>query len=94
MKALLDEARSDKLCALYVLAVTTGMRQGEILGLQWKDLDLNTATLKVNRSVYNGVVSPPKTTAGRRTTSIQTGGSSTQSSRYAAGAAVYIRMGF
>lgn len=43
------------------------MRQGELLGLQWKDIDLESGTLRVNRSVYEGVVSPPKTNAGRRT---------------------------
>ena len=37
MRSLLDAARGDKLEALYVLAITTGMRQGELLGLQWKD---------------------------------------------------------
>ena len=66
-RALLNAARGDKLEALYVLAVTTGMRQGELLGLQWKDVDLEGGTLKVNRSVYEGVVSSPKTRAGRRT---------------------------
>jgi integrase len=67
MRALLDAARGDNLEALYVLAITTGMRQGELLGLQWQDLDLDAGTLRVNRSVYDGVISPPKTTAGRRT---------------------------
>jgi integrase len=47
--------------------MTTGMRQGELLGLQWKDIDLESGTLRVNRSVYEGVVSSPKTIAGRRT---------------------------
>jgi integrase len=47
--------------------VTTGTRQGEILGLQWRDVDLETGTLRVNRSTYNGIASSPKTTAGRRT---------------------------
>lgn len=67
IRALLTAARGDKLEALYVLACTTGMRQGEILGLQWRDLDLEGGTLRVDRSVYNGAVSPPKTAAGRRT---------------------------
>jgi integrase len=43
------------------------MRQGELLGLMWKDIDLDAGTLKVNRSVYDGLISPPKTSAGRRT---------------------------
>jgi integrase len=67
MKALLEAARGDKLYALYVLACTTGMRQGELLGLQWKDVDFEAGTLRVQRSVYDGVISPPKTAAGRRT---------------------------
>lgn len=67
IKTLLDAARDDKLYALYVLAVTTGARSGELLGLQWKDVDLEEGKLTINRSVYNGVVSPPKTTSGRRT---------------------------
>ncbi len=66
-QSLLDAARGDKLEALYILAVTTGMRQGELLGLQWKDVDLEGGTIKVNQSVYEGVVSPPKTSAARRT---------------------------
>lgn len=65
-KALLDAAKDDKLYALYALAVTTGMRQGELIGLQWKDIDPTAGTLRVNRSVYNGVISPPKTIAGHR----------------------------
>jgi integrase len=67
LRALLEVARDDKLHALYVLAITTGMRQGELLGLLWKDIDLEAGTLKVSRSVYEGIVSPPKTNAGRRT---------------------------
>jgi integrase len=67
LRTLLDASRSDKLHALYVLAITTGMRQGELLGLQWKDLDLDAGTLRVNRSVYEGVINPPKTNPGRRT---------------------------
>ncbi len=67
MRSLLDAARGDRLHALYVLAITTGMRQSELIGLQWRDLDLDGGTLRVNRSVYEGTVSPPKTSAGRRT---------------------------
>ena len=55
---LLKAARGDGLHALYVLAVTTGMRNGELLVLQWKDVDLEDRTLLVRRTVFNGVVSP------------------------------------
>jgi integrase len=67
LRTLLDAAKGDKLEALYVLAITTGMRQGELLGLQWKDIDLDAGTLRVNRSVYDGEIHPPKTEAGNRT---------------------------
>jgi integrase len=66
-RALLEAAKGDALHAFYVLAVTTGMRNGELLGLQWRDVDLDASTLQVRRTVFNGVVSPPKTAAGNRT---------------------------
>jgi integrase len=66
-RALLEAAKSDPLRAFYVLAVTTGMRNVELLGLQWRDVDLDAGTLRVRRTVFNGAVSPPKTAAGNRT---------------------------
>jgi hypothetical protein len=45
----LRTARSNRLYALYVLAVTTGLRQGELLGLQWTDLNLKAGRLSVNQ---------------------------------------------
>ena len=46
LRTLLDASRGDTLHALYVLAITTGMRQGEIIGLQWRDVDLDGGTLR------------------------------------------------
>ncbi len=66
VRKLMDAVRGNKLEALYVLAVNTGMRQGELLGLQWKDVDLASGTLRVNRTIFGGVVSPPKTAKSRR----------------------------
>ena len=51
VRALLDAARGDRLEALCVLAVATGMRQGELLGLQWGDVDLGAGTLAVRRQL-------------------------------------------
>jgi len=34
-----------------VIAMNTGMRISEILGLQWKDMDFEQATLTIQRSV-------------------------------------------
>jgi integrase len=66
VRRLMEAARGNKLEALYVLAVNTGMRQGELLGLQWRDVDLDSGTLRVNRTIFGGVVSPPKTARSRR----------------------------
>ena len=71
---LLKAALSDRLYGVYVLALTCGLRQGEILGLRWADVDLNGAVLHVRQQVYRmageWVFSEPKTAAGRRTVSL------------------------
>lgn len=41
----------DRFEALYVLAITAGLREGEMLGLKWEDLDLNAGTLSVRRTL-------------------------------------------
>lgn len=70
---LLSEARGERFEALYVLAVHTGLRQGELLGLRWDDVDLGSGTLRVVRQLQNvrdgsGLVfSPLKNGKGRRT---------------------------
>ena len=70
-RRFLEAARSDKLEALYVLAVTTGMRQGELLALKWQDADLENATISVRRTLTrNGgrlLLGEPKTKNSRRT---------------------------
>jgi integrase len=70
-RALLEAAQRDRLEALYVLAVTTGMRQGELLGLRWEDVDFEAETLQVRRTLFTRAgrgfsFSPPKTSKGRR----------------------------
>jgi integrase len=45
--ALLDAAKGHRLEALFTLAVYLGMRQGELLGLLWKNVDLNRGTIRV-----------------------------------------------
>lgn len=50
-RQFLDAARADRLHALYVLALRTGLRKGELLGLHWDDLDLNTGTVAICRSL-------------------------------------------
>lgn len=50
-KALLSAARGDRLEALYVLALTTGARKGELLALKWADLDLGRGLMRVRRGL-------------------------------------------
>ncbi len=65
---MLSAARGDRLEALYVLAIHTGLRRSEILGLRWADVDLDAGTLSVQRSLERGgAFNPPKRNKSRRT---------------------------
>jgi integrase len=48
----LDTVRRDRLEALYILDLTTGMRQGELLALKWQDVDLAASTLRITATLY------------------------------------------
>jgi integrase len=50
-RSFLKTVRGDRLEALYVLAITTGMRQGELLGLRWRDVDLERRRLQLVRQL-------------------------------------------
>lgn len=69
--ALLDTARGDRLEALYILALTTGLREGELLGLRWQDVDLEGDTLcvrqQLSRTKKDGLCfTTPKSPKSRR----------------------------
>jgi integrase len=72
-RRLLAAARGNRLEALYVLAIHTGMRRGELLGLKWGNVDLENATVRVRRTLTrtdNGrrlALGEPKTKNSRRT---------------------------
>jgi integrase len=69
-RTLLDATRGDRLEALYILALSTGLRQGELLALRWEDVELEDAVLRVRRTLtrIGGKVGvgPPKTSKSRR----------------------------
>ena len=46
-----DVANADPLGALYVTAVTTGMRQGELFAVRWADVDLKAGAIQVRRRI-------------------------------------------
>jgi len=52
---------------MVLIAVLTGLRIGEIIGLRWEDVDLDRNELRVQQSVYRGSVGSPKTKGSRRT---------------------------
>lgn len=59
--------------ALYLVAVHTGLRQGELLGLKWTDVDLDAGTISVQRSLdADGTFNPPKRAKSRRTVRLTT----------------------
>jgi len=67
----LDFARGHKDYPIIYTALYTGMRQGELLGLHWDDVDITRGVLKVQRTAqwvtgYGRIEKPPKTEAGRR----------------------------
>jgi integrase len=77
---VLDAAQGQKLLAtvaghqweaLYYIALLLGLREGELLGLRWQDVDFDRRTLRVAQTVQRIgkqlVVAPPKTAGSQRT---------------------------
>lgn len=71
VRKLLEAAGDDHLEALWVLAVHTGMRQGELLALKWTDVDLEAGKVSVRRTLTREgghyTLGEPKTKKSRRT---------------------------
>jgi integrase len=74
VRDLLDRLKGHRLFMLAALALATGMRRNEALGLRWRDLDLDAGRLTIEQALEqaNGIVrtKSPKTRAGRRTISL------------------------
>lgn len=70
VRTFLAATRSDPWAVLWRLAIITGLRRGELLGLRWHDVDLDAALLQVRwtRTLVGDhvVVGPPKTHRSRR----------------------------
>ncbi|RJX23248.1 MAG: site-specific integrase [Ammonifex sp.] len=74
----LSAVQEDRLYALFVLALTTGLRRGELLSLRWQDVDLNKRTVTVRYTLARAkqeegptktalIFKEPKTAKSRRT---------------------------
>jgi integrase len=70
LRAFLHHIQGDELYACFWLAANTGMRRGEVLGLRWRDVNLDSARLAVAQTLVGSAsrtyLSPPKTDRGRR----------------------------
>jgi integrase len=65
IKALIDSLALRER-TLFLLAASTGLRQSEIFGLKWGDLDFEQGTMSVTRSIVCGVVGPCKTESSQK----------------------------
>ncbi len=68
---LIQAVRGSKIEALLIIAVTTGLRRGELLALRWDDVNLEQGVLHVRRTMnriagYGFVESDPKTKTSHR----------------------------
>ena len=74
VKHFFETARRRDSYPIFALAIATGMRQGELLGLRWGDVDFDKGTIEVRRSltVVKGefVTKEPKTRTSRRTITV------------------------
>ena len=52
---------------MVLLGVLTGLRIGEILGLQWRNVSLASGEIRVEQACYRGLIGSPKTKSSRRT---------------------------
>jgi integrase len=68
-RAFLCAVADDRLGPLYATAIATGMRQGELLALRWRDVDLDARTLSIRHALRLGTrqLAEPKTDRARRT---------------------------
>ncbi len=67
-RAFLDATSDDWLAPLYRLALSVGMRRGELLGLRWSDVDLKAHRIHVQHTATEaGAIAEAKTHGSRRT---------------------------
>jgi integrase len=73
-KRILEVVKDDRYETLYLLALTTAMREGELLGLRWQDVDLEKATVQVRMNVQEAdgrfIIAETKTAYSRRNISL------------------------
>jgi integrase len=63
--ALVRWAASEQDAAIYLTAAFTGLRQGELIGLRWRDVDFAGSLVRVRRSYSYGGLTVPKSGKAR-----------------------------
>lgn len=70
----LESVRGERLHAMWLVLATSGARRGEVLGLRWSDVDLESGRIQIARSAvmvdHKVTFSTPKTEKSRRTISL------------------------
>ncbi len=66
IKALIDATQNMKYRTLFMLAVMSGARQGELLGLKWTDVDWFNSQIHIQRTFNNSRWYKPKTKTSNR----------------------------
>lgn len=73
-RQFLRAAKTCRLSAIFAVAIGTGMRQGELLGLRWDDIDFDAGTVAVQRSLAQlkggFLLKEPKSKRSRRTVTL------------------------
>ena len=76
LKQFLTHVRAERIYPAFLLAATTGMRRGEVLGLRWCDLDLDAGRVSITQTLiapgYKLQFSAPKTESGHRAVTLDT----------------------
>jgi len=66
IKALLDATENFKYRTLFMFAIMTGARQGEIVGLKWSDIDWFNCQVYIQRTFNNNAWYEPKSKTSKR----------------------------
>lgn len=65
-KAFIQHVDDQLYYALFMTLYYSGMRKGELLALTWGDIDFDSNTINIDKTVYNRIVTKPKTTSSIR----------------------------
>lgn len=76
LRAFFDATKDHRLRCAFVALATTGMRRGELLGLRWRDVDLDAAQVSIVQTLttvkWEPIVTATKTQRSRRTIYLDT----------------------